>query len=62
MNCVFDLKVSRGPDAVVESACVESRRSRVRTPLWPLRFKEKKVSSPLTRKDSILWEAHVTER
>ena len=23
-----------------ETACLESRRSRVRTPLWPLRFKE----------------------
>ena len=35
--------------------CMESRRLRVRTSLWPSSFEEKTVSSPLTRKDSILW-------
>ena len=30
----------RGPDAVVKAACLESRRSQVRTPLWLSNFKE----------------------
>ena len=36
-----------GPGAVVKAACLESRRSGVRFPLWHSGFK---VSSPLTRK------------
>ena len=43
----------RGPGSVVKAACLESRRSRVLTPLWPSIFKETNVSSPLTRIDSI---------
>ena len=31
-----------GPGAVAKAACLESRRSRVRTPLWPSSFKETK--------------------
>ena len=34
------------PGAVVKVACLESRRSRVRTPLWPLSFKETKCFYP----------------
>ena len=45
--------------AVVTAACLESRRSRVRTLLWPESFEETKS---LIRKDSILWGASVTER
>ena len=49
-----------GSGAVVRAACLESR---VRTTLWLSSFKETKdVSSPLTRKDSILWVASVTEK
>ena len=33
-----------GPAAVVKGACLESRRLRVRTPLWPPSFKETKCS------------------
>ena len=29
----------RGPGAVVKAACLESRRSRIRAPLWPSSFK-----------------------
>ena len=32
--------VSGGPGAVVKAACLESRRSRVRAPLWHSSFKE----------------------
>ena len=32
-----------GPDAVVKAACLESRRSWVRTPPWPSSFKENKM-------------------
>ena len=45
---------------MVKAACLESRRPRVRIPLWPLSFKQN-VSSPLTRKDSILWGASVNQ-
>ena len=31
-----------GPGAVVEAACLKSRRPRVRAPLWPTNFKESK--------------------
>ena len=48
----------RGPGAVVKASCLESRRLRLRTPLWLSSFKN--VSSPLTRKDSILSGASVT--
>ena len=47
---------------VVNAACLESRRSRVRTSFWPPSFKEKNASSALTRDDSIFWRAPVTER
>ena len=53
---LFTKLKGRGPRAMVKAACLESRRMRVRTPLRPPSFKEKKnVSSPRTRKDSILW-------
>ena len=42
----------RGPGTVVKAAFLGSRRSWVRTPIWPSSFKETK--SPLTRNDSIL--------
>ena len=45
--------LERGPDAVVKVVCLESRKSRARTPLWPSSF---------THNDSILWEPSVTER
>ena len=51
-----------GPGAVVKTACLKSRRLRVRTPLWPLRFKETNVSFPQTHKDSTLWGTSLTER
>ena len=35
--------MGRGPAAVVKAACLESRRSRVRTPLWHSSFKETKM-------------------
>ena len=31
-----------GPGAVVKTACLQSRKSRVRTPFWPSSFKETK--------------------
>ena len=34
-----------GPGAVVKATCLESRRSRVRTPLWQSSFKESKCLS-----------------
>ena len=34
------------PGAVVKAACLESRRSRARAPLWPSSFKEKKCFFP----------------
>ena len=46
---------------VVKAACLESRRSRVRPRLWQV-LKKQKNSSPLTRKESVLWGASVTER
>ena len=45
--------------AVVKAACLESRRSRLRAPPWPLNFKEIEC---LIRKDSILRGTSVTER
>ena len=38
------------PGAVVKAACLESWRSRVRTPLWTASFKETKRFFPVTRK------------
>ena len=35
-----------GPGAVAKAACLESRRLQVRTPLWPLSFKETKCFFP----------------
>ena len=46
------------------AACLESRRSRVRSPSFiqvSKKHKEHQVSSPLTCKDSVLWEASVKE-
>ena len=42
---------SGGTGEVVEAVCLESQRSRARTPLKPLSFKEANVSSPLTREE-----------
>ena len=39
----------KSPGAVVKASCLESRRLRVRTPLWQSGSKETGVSSPLTR-------------
>ena len=50
MPPLWGLHISRARALV----CLESRRSWVRTQLWQSSFKEKNVSSPLTRKDSIL--------
>ena len=52
MSALLAMK-GMGPGAVVKATCLESQRSRVRVPLWPLSFKETKGFSPLTRKDSI---------
>ena len=41
---VFCKRKGGGPAAVVKAACLESRRLRVRTPLWPPSFKETKCS------------------
>ena len=50
---------------MVNSVCLESRRSLFRTPLWPssspLSSKHDLLSLP-TGKDSILWGAYVTKR
>ena len=49
------------PGSVIEAARLGSQRSRVRpTPCIEV-SKEQNVSSPLTRKDSILWGAPVPE-
>ena len=37
---------SQGPGAVVKAVCLESRRSRVQTPLWPPSFTERKMFLP----------------
>ena len=50
------------PGALVKAARLDSRKSRARPPLWHSDFKEATVSSPLTRKDVVLWEASVTKR
>ena len=53
--------ISGGPGAVVKTACLESRRSRVH-PHYGIPFlKKQNVSSLLARKDSVLWGACVTE-
>ena len=36
----------QGPGAVGKAACLESRRSRARTPLWPTSYKETKCFFP----------------
>ena len=59
---MFGHQISEGPDAVVKAACLESRRSRVQTPLWPSSVKKQSVSSPLTREDSIFRGGSVAER
>ena len=56
---MFGHQIGEGPGAVVKAACLESRRSRVQTPLC---VKKQSVSSPLTRKDSILRGGSVAER
>ena len=40
------LTKGRGHGAVVKAACLDSRRSRVRTPLWPSSLKETKCFFP----------------
>ena len=50
------------PGVVVIAACLESRGPWDRPSLWHSGFKGTNVSFPLTRKDSILWVASVTER
>ena len=50
-------EIGQGPGVVVKGACLESRR-----PFEPhsgIQFS--KTQNPLTRNDSILWEASVTE-
>ena len=60
--CAFFLQ-GVGSGAVVKAACLKSRRSRLRAPLWPSKkLPRKNVSSPLTRKSLILWGASVTGR
>ena len=56
------LRCTRGPGAVVKAACLESRISRFRIPLWLQVSKKQNIFSSLTCKDSILWGASVTER
>ena len=51
-----------GPGAVVNAACLESQRSRVRTQSGFQVSKKQNVSSPFTRNDTILWKASVTAR
>ena len=51
-NCVFEVFSDingGGPGAVVKAACLESRRSRVWTPLWSSISKKQNVSPPLSR-------------
>ena len=48
---------SGGPGAVLKTAYLESRRSRVQSPLWPSSFKETNVSFPITPKYSKLGES-----
>ena len=59
---VYSLLSEPRPGAVFIAACLESRRSRVRTPLWHSSFKETECFFPLTRKDWIFWGASVTDR
>ena len=47
------LRQSGGSGAVVKAACLESRGSRTRPPLWQYVSKKQNVSIPLTRKDSV---------
>ena len=58
-GAVNQMTLGRGSDAVVKAACLESRKSRLRTPLWHSNSKKRNVFSLLTRKDSILWRASV---
>ena len=50
------------PGAVVKDACLESRGSRVRSPLCLQVLKKQKVYSRFIRKYSILWETSVCDR
>ena len=50
-----------GTGAVVETACLESRRLRARPRSGIQVSKKQNVSSPLTHKDSVLWGAYMTE-
>ena len=51
-----------GGFAVVIAACLGSRRSGARNPFWHSSFKGANSFFPLSRDDSILWVASVTER
>ena len=55
------LNLSGAGVVVMKSCCQQSRRSRVRPPLWHSGLLERNVSSPLTSKDSVSWRASVTE-
>ena len=69
---IYNTVDGQGAAAVVKAACLESLRSRVRVPPWRSGFKEPQWRSgfketkcfflALTRKDSALWGASVTER
>ena len=51
-----------GPCAVVTTACLESRHSRARAPLYPSSFKETKYFRPAhSAQVLILWGASVTK-
>ena len=50
------------PRAVVEAACLETRRSRVSNPTLTFKFQRMTLFLPRSCKDSILWGACVTER
>ena len=57
------MDIGGGPGAVAKAACLESRRSRDRAPLWPSSLKNNRnISSPVTLNDSILWGASVAEK
>ena len=51
-----------GPGADAKATCFESLISLARRLLWHSDFKETNVFSPLTRKDSVLWGASLTEK
>ena len=62
LHVIYQIVQGGGLGAVVKTACLESRKSGVRAPLWPSSFKEKICFFPLTCKYSILWGSSVTEK